>query len=258
MNAWKVQAARIIVFPLLASGSPPRSALDLYKSVWGKDPDSFQNQVPSNSPFPNSIAQGIEGTLSRSCQAQLIRTDFTFGGAPTIGSVLPSLDDTESLKTQITGLIGSISDAFQQTPLNRVASYLQLGQDASDYRQANQIISGAMWQHKKISLEDEEDFVLQINRPRPDATDPSIKLNFLTKWSVERLQMMEFLSSVGGQNLSSAPIVTDKIFPIIALDNSNMPLKKPFDHNEIGRVLLELFREMSAQLKECNVSIKGF
>jgi hypothetical protein len=262
MNAWKVQAARITVFPLLASGSPPKSALDLYKSVWGKDPDSFQNQVLSGSPFPNSIAQGVVGKLSRSCQSQLIRADFTFGpAAATVGSALPSVEDTDFLSTEMMGLIGSIDNAFQQTPLNRVASYMQLGQEASDYRQANQIVSGAMWQHQKVSLNDEEDFVLQINRTDSDATDRSIKLNFITKWSVERVQVMTFFTQMspdGGPGVANAPTVIEKIIPTIALDNSNMPLQKPFDQNETGRVLSELFRGVSAQLKECNISIKGF
>jgi hypothetical protein len=188
MSAWKVQAARITVFPLLASGTPPKSALDLYKAVWGKDPDSFQNQPPGGSPFPNSVAQGAAGKLSRVCQIQPIRVDFTFGPAMLLeGSALPSIEDTSFLKNEMTGLVGSIDNAFQQMPSNRVAVYLQLGREANDYEAGNKAILETMWKHQKVSLKNEEDFLLQINSTRQSISDPSLKLNFITKWSVERI-----------------------------------------------------------------------
>jgi hypothetical protein len=172
-----------------------------------------------------------------------------------VTDALPVIKDTDLLKAELTGLIASIGSAFQQTPLNRVAAYLQLGQEASDFQQANQILSEGMWQHLKVPLKDEEDFVMQINRTRADA---SIKLNFITKWSVERVQVLTFEMSPGGQGPVNTPRVVEKIIPTISLDNSNVPLQKPLDQNETGRVLSQVFEGMTAQLKECRVSLKGF
>jgi hypothetical protein len=258
MSAWRVQAARVTVFPLLASGTAPRSALDLYKAVWGKEPDNFQSQ---SAPIPTSQAQGVVGTIGRICQSQPIRADFTF--MPTTGAdatVLPLIEDTELLSTEMAALIGSISKAFQKAPLNRVAAFLQVGQETTNYSDANKALSGAMWEDKKVSLSDEEEFLLQINPTRSDSKDPTLKLNFITKWAVERVQLMTFFNQVsaGNPGMANAPVVIEKIVPSIALDNSNMPLQKPFADSEITRVLLELFREMPSQLKRCNISIKGF
>jgi hypothetical protein len=257
MSAWKVQAARITVFPLLASGAVPRSALELYKAVWGKEPDSFQNQNPVGSPFPNSVAQGLTGKITRLCQTQPIRADFTFGpaGGPLNVAAVPVIEDTDLLSIEMKGLVGAVEGAFQQTALNRVAVYIQCGQEAADITSANQIISGSLWANQKVTLTDEEDFVLQINRKRLDSLDPSLKLNFITKWSVERLQMLMFSNA---QMAAGGPTVTEIIMPTVTLDNSNMPLQKPLAAKETERVLSELLQGMAAQLKQCNISIKGF
>jgi len=257
---WPVQAARITIFPLLASGSSPKSALDLYKAIWGKDPDSFQGPMAGSNPFPGSVAQGAEGNLNRVCQTQPIRTDLTFGpAARTFGPDLATIEDTVVLHAEMKKVFGTIDVAFQGTPLNRVAVYLQLGREAANIPEANKILSSTVWQGKQVALTNEEDFILQFNCPRPDARDPTTKLNFITKWSVERLQMLTFLAgvpaAVGATNTS---LVVEKIVPTVAFDNSNMPLQKPFDPGETTRILSELFAEVAVQLKACNMAVEGF
>jgi hypothetical protein len=254
MSAWKVQAARITLFPLVGSGSVPKSALDLYKAVWGKEPDSYQSQPSAPGfPFPTSVAQGVAGTFTRSCQTQPLRADFTFLPIATNNpSVLPSIEDTELLVNEIRAFIGGDVEAtFQQSAINRVAVFLQLGQESSDYAQANEIISRTIWDGLKVTLSDEEDFLLQINRKQPDTAQASSKLNFITKWSVERLQIMTFTSS--------APLVMEKIMPAITFDNSsNVALQKPFATGEIKPMLSQLFDSLPTQIKQCRISIEGF
>jgi hypothetical protein len=256
MSAWDVHIARITVFPLLGSGSSPKSALELYKTIWGKDPDSYQGPAVGGGPFPASVAQGVEGRLIQNCQTQPTRTDLTFGPhVRALTTSLAGIEDTTVLGPAMAKVFAAVEAAFQGTPINRVAAYMQLGREAGDYREANQLLSATMWANKQVSLADEEDFVLQFNVPRPD-TSGSIKLNYITKWSVERVQVLTFQMPVGGT--ATAPLIANKIVSIVAFDNSNLALQKPFDRGQAERVLSELFAETAAQLKACSIFLKGF
>jgi hypothetical protein len=233
----------------------------LYKAIWGKDPDSYQGAA--GNPFAVSAAQGAEGAFTRICQSQTIRTDLTFGpGVQALQSGLARIEDTAGLHAEMTRVLAVFESAFQGTPLSRVAVYLQLGQEAPDIREANKALLPAIWQTNQIALTDEEDFILQFNRPRLDPSDPTIKLNFITKWSVERLQVLTFLgqSPPGGVGVAapSVPVVSEKVVPTVAFDNSNVPLQRPFNPDEAARVLSELFAEFAFQLKVCNITIRGF
>jgi hypothetical protein len=258
---WPVQAARITLFPLLASGPSPRSALDLYRAIWGKDPDSFQgSQGGVGNPFPASMAQGVEGGIARICQSQPIRTDLTFGPVGTaFGADLVTIADTSNLHTQMRKVFDVVDSAFQGTPISRAAVYLQIGQEAPDFREANRRLASAAWRGRQLELGDEEDFILQFNRPRQDTSDTTVKLNFITKWSVERVQLLTFLSQFpAAAGTSQAPLVVEKIVPTIAFDNSNVALQKPFDPGAVPRMLSTLFNEFALQLKACNIALKGF
>lgn len=251
MSAWTIHAARATLFPALASGAAPRSAFDVFKSIWGEEPAGFQTQPPSGSPFPNSLAQGAAGPISRLCQVQPVRVDLTFTPSGMIdANTVASIGDTELVSAEMNRVIDAVDEAFKETPLNRAALFLQMGQEAPDFPRANEVLSAAMWENKKAVLGDEEDFILQLNRPRLDGADASLKLNYITRWSVERLNLMTFLGA--------APIFVEKIMPTIVLDNSNMPLQKPFAVGQAKKVLSELFKEMPSQLKQCNISFKGF
>ena len=209
-----------------------------------------------------ATAQGVTGHFSRVCQSQPIRTDLTFGpGGQTFQPGLAGIEDTVGLRAEMMKVFGVIDSAFQGTPLSRVAVYLQLGQEAPDIPEANKTISAAIWQTKQIALDHEEDFILQLNRPRPDASD-TMKLHFITKWSVERVQVLTFAGQfpVGATSgiASNVPVVSDKIVPTVAFDNSNAPLQRPFNPGEAGKVLSELFAEFAPQLKACNIALSGF
>lgn len=259
MSIWKIQAARITLFPLLGTGSVPKSALELYKAVWGKDPDSFQSQPMAGAPFPVSVAQGVEGAVSRLCQTQPVRVDFGFN--PTAStSDIATFVDTHQLHAEMRRVIGSVENALHQMPVNRVAVYLQIGQETGDYSAANKLICQTFWEDRKFALTDEEDFVFQLNRPEKDSADPALKLNFITKWSVERVQILTFIGQAGGvgSGIAGTPIVSEKFMPTIALDNSNVPAQRPLTNDEVQRVLSSLFGRIPSQLNQCRISVEGF
>jgi hypothetical protein len=265
MGNWQAQIGRITLFPLLGQVRFPLSALDLYKAVAGKDPDNFQNQQPPLNPFPNSVAQGVMHGLAFSCQVQPVRVDLTFsaGPAPTpFSDGLPAISNSLSLRTAMDSAIRSIEKAVKATKLHRLATYLQIGREVTTSTEGNQIIRETLPAAYSIALQDEEDFVLQVNRPSPAANDSSMRLNFITKWSVERVQILTFLAAqnpaIAGQFSSGVPVISNKLAATIVLDNSSPQRNSPIDDDQIGALLSLTLTRMDKQLRECNVSLKGF
>src|SRR5450759_3474399 len=76
MNMWKGQIGRITLFPAAPMGPQLPSAVELYRQVWGGDPDSFQKQA---NPLAPSVAQGIRKGFAVVCTAQPLRFDYTVG-----------------------------------------------------------------------------------------------------------------------------------------------------------------------------------
>src|SRR5271166_2223837 len=70
MNEWKALNARITLFPSAPPASPLPTALELYRHVWGGDPDSFQKQ--QNALLP-TVAQGRREGMMTNCFAHPTR-----------------------------------------------------------------------------------------------------------------------------------------------------------------------------------------
>jgi hypothetical protein len=265
MGSWQAQMGRITLFPLLGQVRFPLSALDLYKAVTGKDPDNFQNQQPPLNPFPNSVAQGNMQGLAFSCQVQPVRVDLTFSPGPTptpFSNGLPAISDSRLLRAALASSIPSIEKAVRGAKLSRLAIYLQIGREVATSTEGNQFIRETLPPTYSVPLQDEEDFVLQLNRPSAAANDSSMRLNYITKWSVDRLQVLTFLaaqnSPIAGQFTAGAPVISNKLAATIALDNSSPAQNSQIDDNQIGTLLSLTFNHFNKQLKECNVSLEGF
>lgn len=265
MSAWQVQIARITLFPLLGSVAFPASALDLYKAIVGKDPDNFQNQRPPATPFLNSVAQGLNQGLSFSCQVQPARVDCTFSPGPVatpFADRLPVIQDSQLLRFVMEKAIDSIGVAVKGAKVSRLATYLQIGQEVTSSAEGNRILIDALPEAYKVRLDDEEDFILQINRPSTTSGEEPQRLNLIIKWSVDRVQVLTFLAgqnpSIGGQFASGAPVISNKLTSTIVFDNSSAPANTPIDDSQVSTILASAFARIRDQLSECKVSLKGF
>jgi len=78
MNEWKALSGRITLFPTARPSSPSPSALELYRLVWGGDPDNFHKQP--NALLP-TVAQGKRDGLMANCFSHPARIDFNLAPA---------------------------------------------------------------------------------------------------------------------------------------------------------------------------------
>jgi hypothetical protein len=75
MSEWKPLTGRVTFLPSPQMFPQGVSALDIYKSVWAAEPDSFRKAV---NPLAMSAAQGAIDEIQVTCTAGISRIDFNF------------------------------------------------------------------------------------------------------------------------------------------------------------------------------------
>jgi hypothetical protein len=145
----------------------------------------------------------------------------------------------------------------------RVALYLQFLTISDNYVEANKVLSAVIPQKFGLTLSDEEDIVFQINLPRMSKKITSVKLNVLTKWSVERIQVFTVTVPPAGmplQTIASVPQnIMQYITPTVVFDNSTPPDKvPPLDAAQQADLLIEVLGIASEMQKENGLNITGF
>jgi len=253
MGEWKAQSGRITLFPTIPTGASFVSALELYRAIWNLDPDSFQKQPQSNLGLAASSAQGTHNGLSVSCTATPVRIDFSVMPNPGSTGSIPVIEDSGSLRNELSELAIAVVEKLAVT-INRAACFVQFLNPADSFREANKNIRSVLPREAQIELIEEEDFILQLNRPRRVADLP---INFITRWSVDRLQLMNL--QVGGpvQQGGPAQIILEKLVASVQFDNNNVPTMT-LSKGQIGVILQECLRGVSSNLKELNLAIDGF
>ena len=249
MKKFGVQFGRFTLFPQL--GAHVKNAAELYQQIWEKFPEAFQSNPPGT--FPGSTAYGRVEKLQFVVQQQPARLDLIFQPPPQDQSVnLAQLDFEINLYKQFSDLADRLPHVLEGTSINRVASYLQLGCTADDPAEANRLLLGTLPEGLKLRLDAEEDFVLQINLPKPSKHSESTRMNYLIKWSVERMTVM----MIGGP--SPNPSVKNFLVSTVTLDNSNVPQQEPLDGRLSYELLHETFEAFGTQLHSLGIEIKGF
>jgi hypothetical protein len=258
---WKIQSVRVVLFPTVPSGEIPDSAANLYDQIWQVAPDSFQRQIPG-SPFPSSIAQGIDDGVAVSCVTQPARADFTFA-APQPSPMLPSIpfvDDSEKLYNLLQRFFVKLR-SISFSGANRVSLVLQLAVVSNTYTDANKAILSMIPPQYKVALADETDFALQVNTVRPNSTFDYIKMNFLNKWSVERVQLLTFANQPIGTPIGtpgSTQMTQEFIVPVLTFDYNNVPANKPLSKEEVAAIFTDSLAYISSVLRTNKIYLKGF
>jgi hypothetical protein len=253
MGLWKALLGRVTLFPIIPTGTEAVSALDLYRRVWGSDPDVFQKQPPSGTLLVPSVAQGTQNGLSVSCLVQPVRIDLSITPQAQAGFKL--IEDTRLFHDALSGVVRTITNN-NTIPTNRAACSAQFSCPAKDYHEANVFLSSSIPNQYKVALEDEEDFILQINRPRQI---DDIKMNYITKWSADRLQVMSLqVVPPQGQAASAlGQLVSEYILANVTFDNSSAPAAL-LPNDRLHSVLEATLQSMSEQQREANLDLEGF
>jgi hypothetical protein len=263
MSEWKSSGGRITLFPAALS-SATLSALDLYKQVWGQDPDSFQKQA---NPLQPTVAQGRHGGLTASCLSQPARIDFSLTppssdeGMPLVS--LPLITDTASLRAELIKITDFIAIGTVKAVV-RVALSVQFLALKDSFAEANKAITAVISGEYGVRITEEEDFIFQVNRPHASRTFEDIRVNCITKWSVDRHQILTFALSTGGTpntaQISSAtsPQTDTFITAGINFDINNVPTDTALSPEKPHALLRAALTEVAQMQQAIGLNIEGF
>jgi hypothetical protein len=266
MNEWKAAVGRITLFPTATVLSSPPSALDLYKRVWGGDPDNFQRQA---NPLMPTVAQGKRGGITASCFVHPVRIDFNLTPTSPPHEItqlsFPLIEDTTQLHTELARIMDDIGQGLVSGSVVRVALNVQFLAMRPSPVEANKTLTSIIPSKYGVKITDEEDFIFQINRPYASREVRSVKMNSLTKWSVDRLQVFTMAIPMGGA-LGPAPAnITsggnrqgaEYIAASVTIDNNNVPVDA-ISSAQQSSLLHEALIAAAQTQQDIGLNIEGF
>jgi hypothetical protein len=262
MKEWKASMGRITMLPAGPASSNPLPVIEWYRRIWGSDPDGFQKQ---QNPFMPNLAHGKRGNIMASCSIHPTRIDFMLTPAidpsPQVASVsLPLFEDaaplTEELR-KIAHLVGSTASAGQ---VLRVALTIQYLAPNSDYSEANVALMSVIPAPYGVRFTSEEDVIFQINRPYLSREVEGIKVNAVTKWSVDRFQIQTIVSGGAAATISSGalmPQTTNVIAASVVLDISSIAKDATLNPTQQSSLLREALASAARMQSEIGLKAKG-
>lgn len=256
MSEWKVFIGRVSVFLTATPMSPPPGPAELYRMMWGDDPDSFQ-KAPN--PLAASIAQGRRNGITMTCTVQPARIDFNLMGAPIQASEL-ALIPAAQVNSELRRMIEVMQEGTISLTASRVALFVQFLTPTVGIVDGNKILASTI--PYGINLSDEKDVVFQVNRPYKSKQAPPVDMNAIIKWSVDNLQILAFALPTGGAaGPAGAPIpqVRQVIAASVTFDVNNHPGQAVIlDNGQQSVILLEALDFVSRTQREIGLNIKGF
>jgi hypothetical protein len=263
MNEWKSAGGRITLFPAQQSSPPPLSALELYKQVWGEDPDNFQKQA---NPLVPTTANGKRGSLMAGSMAHPTRIDLTLtplAGQEAQGS-FPLIEDTGELHTELLKIVDLIDQRIISQPIVRVAFSVVFQALKPNPTEANRALTAVIPTKYGIRLSDEEDFIFQINRPYPSRKVNGVRMNSLVKWSMDRLQILTISIPAGGSptpiqiSSSTRPPTETFIAASVHFDINSVPTESALPDGQLSPLLHEALIEAAQMQQALGLKIEGF
>ncbi len=257
MNEWKTFSGRITLFPAPPPPSLP-SVLELYQKIWDDEPDAFQKQANVLAP---AVASGKRNGLMVNCTAQPVRIDFNLTAAPRQDTQMPValIDHPIKLFNELKRII----DILDKSPLSidvlRVALNLHFLNLNPSHPEANKAVTETIPDRYGVTVTSEEDFIFQINQPETSRKIKDIKMNFITRWSVERLQVLTISIPTSGVIIGTSPSPQTKTFIAsrVLFDNNNSP-DRVLPSNEQSALLHEALDAAAGMQREIGLNIEGF
>lgn len=250
MTDWKPFLGRVTLFPASGPAILP-SALELFRKVFGGDPDNFQN--PQN-PLAPAMAAGKRGGVVVHCSVHPTRIDFNISPTPTRTNEqsVSLIDDVVQYNNQLENVIVAIQKGTISQPVQRIALFKQFLNLQTNNTAANQAVKSIIPSRYGVKLNEEEDFIFQVNRPYRSQSVKGMKVNSVVKWSVERIQILAIAFPSAPTNVIATGIpktqTTEFTAASVTFDDNNSPSEAPLGSTQQAQLLRE-FQAKSNQLQ---------
>jgi len=212
-----------------------------------------------------SVAQGKRGGIMASSIAHPTRIDFNLTPASPPNEItqlsFALIEDTSQLHTELVKVIDDIGRGAVLGAVVRVALNVQFLALKSSPVEANKALTAIIPSQYGVRITNEEDFIFQINRPYISREVATIKMNSLTKWSVDRLQVLT-MSIVGptpaAASISANPQTKDFIAASVTFDNNNIQTREQLTSTQQSSLLHEALAAAAQAQQNIGLSIEGF
>jgi hypothetical protein len=264
MTEWKALVGRIILFPTAPSASPSTEALELYKRVWGTNPESYQKQQNA---FVPTVAQGKTHGVAITCGTHPTRIEF--GLMPAVSNAdalsLELFENSGNFYAELKRIIEAVGNGAVTTAVSRVALQIQFLSVKPSQTEANKTLASIMPEQYSLQLTDEHEFILQANRPRTSHEVKTVEMNFITKWSVDRLQVLRLsIPMTGGPIAMPIDLNSSKIRPLefiaasVMFDFNNAPRNDALTVTDQASLLLESLNTVVQYQLDMGLNVEGF
>jgi len=243
--------------------TPITSAREIFQHAIGIEPINFQG---SPNPLAPSFAQGNGTHLSTTVIAHPARIDFTLGpitpndfnGPP----VFPVVENAADFREGIQSIAQRIATLSLSAPVLRVALFVQFVLPVDSITTANQVLLGTIPDQYRVKLSNEEDFVLQVNHPRDLVQPRNVRLNLITKWSVERFKQVSFFAPVVVSGAIQPTVIpeSETVVASIGLDYNSAQTSPsdPILAAEQSAILLETLDIAIKSVRDNKLKVEGF
>lgn len=261
MNEWKVFNGRISLFLTMPPSASVPSAVDLYRQIWGSEPDLFQKQSNVLAPM---LAQGLRDGLVVDCVTQPARIDFNIKAAssPETLMTMAVIDHPSAFFNELKRIIDIFDKSSPSIDASRVALNLHFLNLSTSHTNANKALAEVIPARYGVTMTNEEDFIFQINEPKPSKEIEDIRMNIITKWSVDNIQILSISLPTGGVAMGTAGMTSsqaEKTFVAahVVFDNNNTPSRR-LTGKEQTTLLHEAFDTASGMQRAIGLKIEGF
>jgi hypothetical protein len=213
-----------------------------------------------------TIAQGKRDGLTVGCSVHPTRIDFNLN--PPMGSreihemSLVLIEDTVQLQTELVRLIDFIGGGENiGAPVSRVGLNLHFVAVIPSILEANEVLINALPERYRVRIKDEEDFVFQVNQPRMSRNVEGVKINYITKWSIERFQMFNISITVGAPVIDQRGLTQkgpDFVTASVMFDHNNVPVNFSLDGKQQSALLVEDLTAAKEMQRDIGLNIEGF
>lgn len=252
MSHWKGLQCRISLFPLPTITKP--SPIDVFRSIWLTDPENFKSQA---NPLAPTIANGNVRGLSISCSTQRGRIDFNIAPAEGVNEdvSMSLIDDTSKLHSELVTIIEAISQGKVALSVSRVAIVGQFVMLRETLAEANKTVSDVMPANYRVGLNLESDFIFQVNNQHSSRSIANVAMNSITKWSVERFQIMMIQMQPGADR----QLASEYLGASVMFENNNVPVPQQQLSTEQQALLLrEGLEDISEAQARIGLNLRGF
>ena len=204
--------------------------------------------------------------MTFACSIHPTRIDFNLMPAPpSSGSgelSFAQIEDTGQLHAELARLIEFVGGHLLSDSINRVGVFLHFIELASNITEANKLLTAVIPNQYRMQIADEEDFILQINRPQLSQRVQDVKMNYVTKWSVDRFQVLNIPIPISAPGLGltggSFSQRRDFIGASVVFDYNNVPVTGSLTREQQASLLQEGLKGSDEMQQSIGLGIEGF